>query len=282
MLICNPLQSPQPESCNGVDDDCDGTIDEDCDCTDGEAAACSDVREHWTGSQCCVEGEALCVAGTAGVSRIADWLKAWPGKVVLITPEGDPGPTFALPYREGGGFQSVTRAAGHDGAIIMAGTAWTREDGKQIQFTYLKSYDAGGNELATFVETSKEVQFGGYEFVEQEYVDFQRRWAVAPDGRVAAALSFADYRIHVWKADGTLDRIIERPDYPAVKRDGAETLNGQRVDFRVDEDKVFVENAQVLEEGGHDGPAGPLDRVDDDAQRDAAELCSAQHARQAR
>ena len=39
-------------------------------------------------------------------------VQAWPGKVVMITPEGDPGRTFALPYRDGGGWQSVTRGAG--------------------------------------------------------------------------------------------------------------------------------------------------------------------------
>jgi hypothetical protein len=149
-------------------------------------------------------------------------VQAWPGKIVMITTDGDPGPTFSLPYRDGGGWQSVTRATGSNGNIVLAGTAWTREDGKQLQFTYLKTYDAGGNLVATFTEDSRETQFGGYEFIEQEYVDFQRRWAVSPDGRVAAALTFDEYRIHVWKADGTLDRIIERPDYPNVKRTGDE------------------------------------------------------------
>jgi len=149
-------------------------------------------------------------------------VQAWPGKIVMITPTGDPGTTFALPYRGGGGFQSVTRGAGHGDSVILAGTAWTREDGKQLQFTYLKAYDSGGDELATYQETSREVQFGNYEFREEEYVDFQRRWAVASDGRVAAALSFTDYRIHVWNADGTLDRVIERPGYKAVERTGAE------------------------------------------------------------
>ena len=149
-------------------------------------------------------------------------VQAWPGKIVMITPEGDPGTTFALPYRDGGGWQSVTRGTGLGESMILAGTAWTREDGKQLQFTYLKAYDAGGNELATYQETSRETQFGNYEFIEEEYIDFQRRWSVAPDGRVAAALSFDDYRIHVWNADGTVDRIIERPDYAAVKRNAAE------------------------------------------------------------
>jgi hypothetical protein len=149
-------------------------------------------------------------------------VQAWPGKIVMITPEGDPGTTFALPYRDGGGWQSVTRAAGHGENVILAGTAWTREDGKQLQFTYLKTYDAGGNEMATFQESSRETQFGDYEFIEEEYVDFQRRWSVANDGRVAAALSFDEYRIHVWNADGTVDRIIERPGYQAIKRNDAE------------------------------------------------------------
>lgn len=149
-------------------------------------------------------------------------VQAWPGKIVMLTPEGDPGATFALPYRQGGGFQSVTRGAGHQGSVILAGTAWTREDGKQVQFTYLKAYDAAGAELATYQETSREVAFGDYQFVEEEFVDFQRRWAVAPDGRVAAALDFDDYRIQVWNADGSLQRIIERPDYRRVDRDTAE------------------------------------------------------------
>ncbi|MDX2473724.1 MAG: 6-bladed beta-propeller [Candidatus Krumholzibacteria bacterium] len=150
-------------------------------------------------------------------------VQAWPGKIVMITPEGDPGSSFALPFRDGGGFQSVTRGAKHGDNMLLAGTAWTREDGQQWQFTYLKSYDASGAELATFQEIKKETAFGDYEFIENDYVDFQRRWAVANDGRVAASLSFDDYRIHIWNADGTVDRIIERPDYATVKRNAAET-----------------------------------------------------------
>ena len=117
--------------------------------------------------------------------------------------------------------------------MILAGTAWTRVDGQQMQFTYLKRYDAGGNELATYQETSRETQFGNYEFREEEFTDFQRRWAVAPDGRVAAALSFTDYRIHVWNTDGSIDRIIERPDYANVERNAAEVDGFQQIYDRI-------------------------------------------------
>ncbi len=155
-------------------------------------------------------------AGEIGV------VQAWPGKIVMITPEGDPGTAYPLPYRQGGGYQSVVRAKLAGGNIILTGTAWTREDGNQIQYTYLNAYDAGGQEVAHYTETAEEMHFGQYEFQEANYTDFKRRWDVAPDGRVAAALSFDDYRVHIWHADGTLDRIIERPDYQPVARTAAE------------------------------------------------------------
>ena len=187
-------------------------------------------------------------------------VQAWPGKIVMITPDGNPGMTFALPYRDGGGFQSVTKGAGNKQTVVLAGTAWTRENGQQLQFTYLKAYDAAGNELATYQETSRETNFGDYEFIEEEYVDFQRRWAVAPDGRVAAVLSYEDYRIHVWNADGTVNRIIERPDYQAVKRTAEEKDRFQTVynaftrwnrgsTFRVNDYHQAIEQVFFREDG---------------------------------
>ena len=55
-------------------------------------------------------------------------------------------------------------------------------------------------------------------FEEKTFSNFQRRWALSPDGRVAAALDFDDYRITVWNADGSVERVIERPDYVPLQR----------------------------------------------------------------
>ncbi len=46
------------ESCDGVDDDCDGTIDEGCQCTDGESMSCgfTDVGTCEPGMQLCLDG----------------------------------------------------------------------------------------------------------------------------------------------------------------------------------------------------------------------------------
>jgi hypothetical protein len=61
-------------------------------------------------------------------------------------------------------------------------------------------------------------QYGGMAFDEKIFANFKGQWAAADDGRAAGVLSFDDYRIHVWNADGSLDFIIERPDYAVLER----------------------------------------------------------------
>ena len=157
-------------------------------------------------------------------------IQAWPGKIVLLRRDGSPGETFALPFRQDGGMQIASRGAGGADRVVLSGSAWLGAGGggqMQKQVSYLKAFDRNGRELAHYHEATQEIRFGGWEFQEEQFVDFQRRWATARDGRVAAALDFAAYRIHVWNADGTLDRIIERPDYVPVRRTGDEKASLQ-------------------------------------------------------
>lgn len=149
-------------------------------------------------------------------------IQNWPGKIVMLRPDGTPGDQFSLPYGKGGSLQAASRGFGQPGRIVLSGSAWTSDDGQQFQRTYLKAYDGQGTELVNFVETSTETQFGNFAFHEETFTDFQRRWTAGQDGRVAAPLTFDAYRIHVWNGDGSLDRIIERPDFENVRRTGAE------------------------------------------------------------
>lgn len=157
-------------------------------------------------------------------------IQAWPSKIVLLQADGMPGDSLALPASQTGGMQFASRAEGQADRVVISGSAWTGLGGEQQQqISFLKAIDRRGVELVNFHQTVQEARFGGWEFQEERFVDFQRRWAAAADGRVAAALDFDRYRIHVWNADGTVDRIIERPDHPQVHRTAEERARLQEM-----------------------------------------------------
>jgi hypothetical protein len=52
--------------CNGVDDDCDGTIDPGCSCVNGETLPCYSGSPSTRGTGLCQDGTATCTAGSLG------------------------------------------------------------------------------------------------------------------------------------------------------------------------------------------------------------------------
>lgn len=145
-------------------------------------------------------------------------VQVFPGKIVQLTTDGTPADNFPLPEAEGGGFQLVFVGRGTADRVVLAGAQTKNQDGKQVQVSDLKAFDAQGKEIATFHEEATETRFGGMKFQEKTFTNFQRRWALAPDARVAAALDFDAYRITLWNPDGSVQRVIERPQYPSMKR----------------------------------------------------------------
>ncbi len=147
-----------------------------------------------------------------GPGGLVGVLQVFPGKIIQLTPTGEPADNFPLP--EVTGFQLVFVARGLPDRVALAGAI--TGDGEQT--TYLKAFDGEGTQLAVFHEQTDEMIFGGMKFKEKVNRNFTQRWALADDGRVAAALEFDPYTIHVWKPDGSVDHIITRPDYPQVTR----------------------------------------------------------------
>jgi len=152
----------------------------------------------------------LCLgpAGRLGVVQV------FPGKLIQLERDGSPAPLFQLPEVDGGGFQLLYVAKGLEDRILVGGGV----SGQTQQENYLRALTPDGQTIATYTTASAPMQFGGMEFQEEVHRDFMRRWDVAPDGRVAAALKFTDYAIHVWDSDGELERVIERDDVPPVPR----------------------------------------------------------------
>jgi len=144
----------------------------------------------------------------------------FPGKIVQLNPDGTPADVFPYPKDSVEGFQLIYKAQAVGDRIVLSGSKQGLSGGgvQTEQENYLKALDYQGNELAHFHSMTEMTQYGGMKFDEKIFANFKGQWGAAPDGRVAAVLSFDDYRIHVWKADGTLDYIIERPDYEPLVR----------------------------------------------------------------
>jgi hypothetical protein len=114
--------------------------------------------------------------------------------------------------------------------IVISGGKQHRGAGVQNeQENYLKAIDYQGNEIAHYHSMTEMTQYGGMKFDEKIFANFKGQWSAALDGRAAAALNFDDYRIHVWKPDGSLDYIIERPDYAPLERTAKEQERFQKL-----------------------------------------------------
>ena len=61
--LCPAGQTPTPEICNSIDDNCDGQVDEGCECTNGKEESCV------AGKGICAEGVSQCADGKWGPCR---------------------------------------------------------------------------------------------------------------------------------------------------------------------------------------------------------------------
>ena len=161
-----------------------------------------------------------------GPDGLLGLVRIFPGKVYQIGTDGSPADDFPLPAVEG--YQLVYVGRANRDRVVIAGATQYREGGAQKQNTYLKAFDASGKELAHYYDETKDTRYGEMKYEEKKFSDFTRRWALADDGRVAAATEFDAYRIHVWKADGTLERVIERPGYTSLDRTDAQKERFQK------------------------------------------------------
>ncbi len=155
----------------------------------------------------------------------------FPGKIIQLGTDGLPAADFLYPGDKVEGFQLIFKGRAAGDRIFVSGAVQTGGAGKieSDQENYLKALDYQGNEVAHFHSLTEKTQYGGMEFDEKTFNNFTHYWTAADDGRAAASLTFDDYRIHVWKADGTIDYIIDRPDYTPLKRTAEEKKRFQEL-----------------------------------------------------
>jgi hypothetical protein len=146
-------------------------------------------------------------------------LQRMPGKIVMLTPDGDPAGQHPMPETDGMRMLNDGMIAG-DG-LVLSTMAWQRTDKGPKITTSLVRIDPKGTQTAEYLSRTDVRDFSNMEMDEKTFGRNAMVWAAGDDGRVFASSDFDTYRIEVWNADGSLDRVIER-EYEPRQRTEAE------------------------------------------------------------
>ncbi len=161
--------------------------------------------------------------GAFSMFRVSDGnigvLQAFPDRIVVLTPEGDPAGEYPLPESPDGGFRVLFAAeyAGDNLALIY-GVNQPSESGF-TQTTVLALVDAEGEKEVRLHSQDATMSAATALIAEKEWDVFRNRWTSSPDGRAFSAVNFGEYSINVWDSEGQLDRVIHREYADHVRSD---------------------------------------------------------------
>lgn len=148
-------------------------------------------------------------------------MQVQPGKIVLLTPDGEPAGEHPIPKGDDGSFLQLVGGQAGSGNIVLAAAVNSFAEGKFQQTRYLAGINGAGEETARYCEDVRTIEMANAVMDDTQWDTFDRRWVVGPNGNVYAVTTYPDYRIQVWNPDGSVNRVIER-EYTHRKRTDAE------------------------------------------------------------
>jgi hypothetical protein len=140
-------------------------------------------------------------------------LQAFPSKIVMLTPDGDPAGEYPIPEQAGEGFRVLLRAENAGDNLALQYNLQQPSESGFTQDAVLSLVDAKGEKEARLHSQSSSMQAANALISEKEWDSFTNRWTASPDGRAFSAVTFGEYAINVWNSAGKLDRVIHR-EYP--------------------------------------------------------------------
>jgi hypothetical protein len=140
-------------------------------------------------------------------------LQTFPGKIVVLTPDGDPAGDFPLPDIADEGFRVLLGAQYAGDKLAMTYMVNQPSQEGFSQNNHLALVDKDGTQETRLHSQKSTFTVAAAIFAEKEWDSFRNRWTAAPDGRAFSPVNFGQYAINMWSPEGKLDRVIER-DYP--------------------------------------------------------------------
>ncbi len=150
-------------------------------------------------------------------------VQVFPGRVTTIATDGTPGDVITFSDPATGGFlQMFDCVSDGQRLIVTAEKINPQSQTEQDRTNFVTAFETDGTEVVEFYSNTYHWDFLNYTYddLALNRVDF-RKAAVGPDGRVYVVTRFDDYRIDVYRPDGSPDRVIER-EYEHVKRSEVE------------------------------------------------------------
>ena len=144
--------------------------------------------------------------GDLGVAQV------FPGRIVTLTPDGQPGSDYRLEKNEDDSNRLIfgARSAGEHLAVIYGGFAFNQETMLWSQTRTLGYFDGEGKEVAKLFAADLSMDMNAPVVSEQRFDGFWSRWTTSSDGRTALVPSLLDYRLELYSPKGEHDRSVLR------------------------------------------------------------------------
>ncbi len=153
--------------------------------------------------------------GTFGIAEF------FPGKIIKVTADDLPAGEITVDVSGGqtGGFTMQTMVEAWGNHLLVAGSRSLPQDKFTERTHFLAAIDQQGRQTVRYMEQVSRIQRPHTVVHETDFLPaFPLASALGPDGRVFTPHDREHYAVNVFNADGTLDRIIERPDFQPWKR----------------------------------------------------------------
>ena len=144
--------------------------------------------------------------GNIGVLQLA------PGRLVMLTPDGEPRGDHPLPDPDSGQTPTLVSGRTMGDRVLLVFSENKMQEGRVDITRVLAMIDSEGNEVKRILESTRTLEFVNFLFDETVWRTFDNRWRVGPNERLYAPERYLDYEIVVWNASGERERVIHR-DY---------------------------------------------------------------------
>jgi hypothetical protein len=146
-------------------------------------------------------------------------IQMMPGKIVLLTKDGQPGGDYPIPQAPDGGFQMIQggESRGANVVLYMARQKFDQAAGKWSRQSFLASIDPTGKQVAEYSSKENTINMASAEMNDATWDTFERRWEVGPNGKVYACNSYDNYDVTVYDKSGKAEKTITR-EYKHVPR----------------------------------------------------------------